>query len=362
MNHQTTPSANTAVSDQDPGLRSQEVQSLADMAANGQNSRRREQERILLPEVHEGSNQSTGNASTRHTDQSEDTAPEGQLQLSVEDSAPGESHRNLGQRRRDFLEVGDDFWDSFTCRFCQNIITPPIYRCSRDHYRCNGCANSSARWNQQCRECGSNFIMMRCLAVEEILASSCVSCEYSSHGCRVQLPGDEIANHAKRCPYRPRICFVHSVCPWTSSDLIAHLQTEHHIISETVNGDAKIRFEIPYTDAELRRYCGVSIINFRSPAVTVVFEVRYDVPRRIFHMLIRDVGHQVTYKLKMMRRGKKFSHTGQSVGSYRLLADEIQDGVTVSLPIENMRGFCRVFEGRLQVMVVIQVREVQRST
>ncbi|KAL6538370.1 hypothetical protein OROGR_012358 [Orobanche gracilis] len=111
------------------------------------------------------------------------------------------------------------------CPVCLEPLSIPIFQCKNGYIACCSCCT---KMKNKCGKCSLQIGSMRCRAMERIVQSNEVSCEYKPYGCNQKMLYREIIAHEEACPCVQRTCPVDG-CGHVSShaNLIKHIEANH---------------------------------------------------------------------------------------------------------------------------------------
>jgi hypothetical protein len=102
-----------------------------------------------------------------------------------------------------------------------------VIQCENGHTACASCCK---KFTTCCPSCSQPIGSIRCLAVEKMIESIEINCQYAHHGCKSMLKLSQREKHEKDlCEHRPIQCPM----PWhrdhdePKSHMTTHLQTCH---------------------------------------------------------------------------------------------------------------------------------------
>lgn len=111
------------------------------------------------------------------------------------------------------------------CRFCHNIMKPPILQCMSGHNICGAC--SMLLGSEPCPICRQKMTDVRNLMAEEVCQNILYPC--SNTGCSEKFLLADIARHEASCNFRIFDCPLNAMCLWKGMifNILKHAETAH---------------------------------------------------------------------------------------------------------------------------------------
>ncbi|KAF5742771.1 Ubiquitin-protein ligase putative isoform 2 [Tripterygium wilfordii] len=116
--------------------------------------------------------------------------------------------------------------DVLDCDICFEHLTAPVFQCKNGHIACSQCCQLL---KNRCPSCRLRIGSIRCRALETILESIRVSCQYTSYGCQeTSLLYSQKQHHETTCLYAPCSCpFANCDCQSSANQLPLHFNEKH---------------------------------------------------------------------------------------------------------------------------------------
>lgn len=128
--------------------------------------------------------------------------------------------------------------DLLECPICSEPFAPPVYQCENGHTACASCCK---KFTTGCPTCSQPTGSIRCLAVEKMIDSIEIDCQYAHRGCKSMVKLSQREEHEKHlCEHRPIQCPVpgHNEHEEPKSQMTTHLLTRHYPMLIRVGEDA----------------------------------------------------------------------------------------------------------------------------
>ncbi|XP_037417276.1 E3 ubiquitin-protein ligase SINA-like 10 [Triticum dicoccoides] len=135
--------------------------------------------------------------------------------------------RRLEKTNRSAASNGSIDLDLLDCTICMDPLRPPVLQCTVGHVICSSCHGSLLN-KDSCHMCTATGGYNRCIALDKILESFCVSCSNAVYGCTVKTLYYKAKDHRNLCPHAPCFC-PGPACSFagTTVKLLAHLTGDH---------------------------------------------------------------------------------------------------------------------------------------
>ncbi|XP_038721016.1 E3 ubiquitin-protein ligase SINA-like 10 isoform X2 [Tripterygium wilfordii] len=89
------------------------------------------------------------------------------------------------------------------CAICYEPLTIPVFQCENGHTACSQCCT---QLRNKCPSCSLPIGYNRCRAIEKVLESVRLSCQYNPNGCKETMSYSKKRHHEKICIYSPYPC------------------------------------------------------------------------------------------------------------------------------------------------------------
>ncbi|KAL8476705.1 hypothetical protein ACS0TY_029124 [Phlomoides rotata] len=94
--------------------------------------------------------------------------------------------------------------DLLDCPICFEPLSSPVYQCKNGHIACASCCTTILK--NKCSHCRLRIQDIRCMAIENILGSLIVACQFKPYGCTQTLRNNTKVAHEKACKFVPCSC------------------------------------------------------------------------------------------------------------------------------------------------------------
>ncbi|KAF5183362.1 E3 ubiquitin-protein ligase sina-like [Thalictrum thalictroides] len=125
------------------------------------------------------------------------------------------------------------------CLICMEPLSPPVFQCENGHIACSACCT---KLGNKCPSCSWPIGYNRCLAIEKVIESIKVSCEYKPYGCGETFSYRQKNTHEEKCIYAPCVCPI-SDCNFRGSTK----QMSLHFSSQHWSSARRFRYNCPFS-------------------------------------------------------------------------------------------------------------------
>ncbi|KAL8472682.1 hypothetical protein ACS0TY_029774 [Phlomoides rotata] len=94
--------------------------------------------------------------------------------------------------------------DLLDCPICFEPLSSPVYQCENGHTACGSCCTTILK--NKCSNCCLPIGTIRCRAIEKVVVSVRVTCQYMPYGCAEMFSYSKKVAHEKACNYVPLSC------------------------------------------------------------------------------------------------------------------------------------------------------------